>query len=80
MNQGRKTILHLAAERNLTGLASLYLNLYPGHVYEPTSGHGLDRLPLELALIGQFDEMASFLAKNMLHERQVEYTCFAYLR
>lgn len=68
-NEGKKTILHLVAERNLTEIAEIYIGFYPGLVYEPTSGQGLDRLPLELSLLKRYDDVSSFLAKHMLHER-----------
>ncbi|XP_065664981.1 uncharacterized protein LOC100201836 isoform X2 [Hydra vulgaris] len=72
-NQGRKTILHLAAERNLQDIAQVFIKMYPGLVYEPTSDSR--KLPLELALelIPPFkcrhDEVASLLIKSMLHQR-----------
>ena len=70
-NKGKKTILHLAAERNLQDIAHVFIKMYPGLVYEPTSDDG--KLPLELALKNRHDEVASLLVKSMLHQRFVYY-------
>ena len=68
-DEGEKTILHLAAERDLVDIAKSYVKLYPNHVYEVTSGHGLTRIPLEFAILNGHDETASYLATKMMKSR-----------
>ena len=68
-DEGEKTILHLAAERDLVDIAKSYIKLYPNHVYEVTSGHGLRRIPLEFAIRNGHDETASYLAAKMMKSR-----------
>jgi len=68
-NEGQKTILHLATERDLLDVVKSYCKLYPGHVYEPTTDHGKNRIPVEFALLNSHDATAAFLIKQMLHER-----------
>ena len=68
-DEGEKTILHLAAERDLIDIAKAYIKLYPNHVYEVTSGYGLRRIPLEFAILNGNDETASYLATKMMKSR-----------
>lgn len=63
----KKTILHLVADRNLVDLAEIFVEFYPGSVYVNAPCDGIRRIPLELALLKSYDEMASFLASKMLH-------------
>jgi len=62
------TVLHLAAERDLVNICYTFVTLYPNSVYV-TTNEDKDRLPIELAMEKKMDNVASYLAGNMLHER-----------
>ena len=61
-----KTVLHLAAEKNLYGIAQHVLQLYPKQCYLSSED---GELPLQLAIGNNCDETGALLAKSMLKER-----------
>lgn len=65
----KKTVLHLAAERNLKQIASHLISLYPGQCYIKSSGTIGKKIALELALTEYHDSTAALLIHNMLNER-----------
>ena len=67
VDKQKTTVLHLAAERDLLQIASIFVKLYGNHVYKKNLKER--RLPVEIALDKKKDNTASFLMKNMLNER-----------
>jgi len=73
---GKTSILHLAAQRNLTEVAKVYLSYYPGYVCredtpnEDTSSEPA-RMAVEWALEENYehDDVCCFLMKSTLNER-----------
>ena len=68
-----KTPLHLVAELNFTTVARTVLRHFPGQLYvttNPHSGnHNCRRIPVELALLSDYDDVSAFLIDNMKPER-----------
>eukprot|EP00794_Sanderia_malayensis_P020476 gene20476-22492_t len=66
----KKTLLHIAAEENLYILTLELVNRFSGLLYVNTlSGRDIKRLPVELALQNDSDDVASSIIKKMRHER-----------
>lgn len=79
---GKTSIIHLAAQRNLTGVAKAYLKYYPHSIYvEDIPDSNLNggtinspsgRMPVEWAIVNQHDDVCCFLIAASLNERYIE--------
>ena len=71
----KTTILHLAAQRNLTTIAEYYIKLYPkSQVTDdvPHEGRGVPaRNPIQWALLKYHDDVCSMLMKSTVNQRYV---------
>ena len=71
----KTTILHLAAQRNLTTIAEYYVKLYPkSQVTDdvPHEGRGVSaRNPIQWALLKYHDDVCSMLMKATVNQRYV---------
>ena len=69
------TILHLAAQRNLTTIAEYYVKCYPNSQIredEPQAGRGVPaRNPIKWALLKHQDDVCSMLIKSTVNERYI---------
>ena len=70
---GFTTILHLAAQRNLTTIAEYYVKCYPNSQVnddEPKAGRGVPaRNPIKWAFLKHHDDVCSMLIKSTVNER-----------
>lgn len=71
----KTSVLHLAAQRNLTDIAKYYVELYPGSVVksdEPDEDSDEpSRNPIDWALLKKHDDVCSTLIKATLNERYI---------
>ena len=66
IKEGTKTVMHLAAERNLYGIAQVIFQLYPKqHNLKTEDGE----LAVQLAIEKNCDEIGELLVNSMLKER-----------
>ena len=70
---GFTTILHLAAQRNLTAIAEYYVKCYPNSQVrddEPQADRGVPaRNPIKWAFLKHHDDVCSMLIKSTVNDR-----------